>query len=135
MKKPSHPIESSLKWSQKAHRQGGKNDNHANPAAALAPLNVGSMFWTWQLGYKFLRLDVRRQDSDTSAWSLHLGSEGCQSNAAYAGMIDNLDRCIGLLMEEIQAQNLQENTIVIFTSDNGGIRQISCQDPLRAGKG
>ena len=25
--------------------------------------------------------------------------------------------------------------IVIFTSDNGGIRQISCQDPLRAGKG
>jgi len=66
---------------------------------------------------------------------LEKGSDGCQSNAAYAGMVDNLDRCIGLLLKEIQELDLRENTIVIFTSDNGGIRQISCQDPLRAGKG
>ena len=66
---------------------------------------------------------------------LEKGSDGCQSNAGYAGMVDNLDRCIGLLMKEIQALDLRENTIVIFTSDNGGIRRISCQDPLRAGKG
>lgn len=66
---------------------------------------------------------------------LEKGGSGCQSNAAYAGMVDNLDRCIGLLLKEIQELDLRENTIVIFTSDNGGIRQISCQDPLRAGKG
>lgn len=63
------------------------------------------------------------------------GSSGCQSNAAYAGMVDNLDRCIGLILEEIQSLGIEENTLVIFTSDNGGIRKISCQDPLRAGKG
>ena len=50
-------------------------------------------------------------------------------------MVDNLDRCIGLLLEELQSLGLEENTLVIFTSDNGGIRRISCQDPLRAGKG
>ena len=63
------------------------------------------------------------------------GAAGCQSNAAYAGMVDNLDRCIGLLMEEIGSLGLDKHTLVIFTSDNGGIRRISCQDPLRAGKG
>ena len=60
---------------------------------------------------------------------------GCQSHAGYAGMVDNLDRCIGILMEEIRSLDLEEKTLIIFTSDNGGIRKISCQDPLRAGKG
>jgi len=50
-------------------------------------------------------------------------------------MVDNLDRCIGLVLDELKSQNLEENTLVIFTSDNGGIRRVSCQDPLRAGKG
>jgi len=50
-------------------------------------------------------------------------------------MVDNLDSCIGSLMQELDLQGLKENTLVIFTSDNGGIREISCQDPLRAGKG
>jgi arylsulfatase A-like enzyme len=63
------------------------------------------------------------------------GNPGCQSNAAYAGMVDNMDRCIGLLLNELKSLGLEENTLVIFTSDNGGIRRVSCQDPLRAGKG
>lgn len=66
---------------------------------------------------------------------LERGGHGCQSNAAYAGMVDNLDRCIGLILNEIEALNLTQKTLIIFTSDNGGIRQVSCQDPLRAGKG
>lgn len=59
----------------------------------------------------------------------------CQNNASYAGMIDNLDSCIGRLIDELEMLGLSENTLVIFTSDNGGIREISCQNPLRAGKG
>ena len=50
--------------------------NHANPLAAPAPLNVPSMFWTWQTGYKFLRLDIGTD------WSFHLGSTGCISESA-----------------------------------------------------
>lgn len=63
------------------------------------------------------------------------GTVACQDNASYAGMVENLDSCIGRLMEELNVLGLSENTLVIFTSDNGGIREISCQDPLRAGKG
>jgi arylsulfatase A-like enzyme len=60
---------------------------------------------------------------------------GCQQNPVYAGMVDNLDGCIGSLVEELDKLGLSENTLLVFTSDNGGIRMVSCQDPLRAGKG
>ena len=50
--------------------------NHANPLTAPAPLNVASMFWTWQTGYKFLRLDLGTD------WSFHLGSTGCIAESA-----------------------------------------------------
>ena len=50
--------------------------NHGNPLAAAPPLNVPSMFWTWQSGYKFLRVDLGNE------WSFHLGSTGCMSASA-----------------------------------------------------
>ena len=50
-------------------------------------------------------------------------------------MIQSLDENIGKILDKIDALNLSENTLIIFTSDNGGIRAISNQYPLRAGKG
>ena len=57
------------------------------------------------------------------------------NRADYAGMIQSLDENIGKIIDKIDALNLSENTLIIFTSDNGGIRAISDQYPLRAGKG
>ncbi len=53
----------------------------------------------------------------------------------YAGMIESLDKNIGKILNTIEELNLSEKTLIIFTSDNGGIRAISNQFPLRAGKG
>ena len=50
--------------------------NHGNPLAVSAPLNVPSMFWTWQSGYKFVRIDIAND------FSFHLGSTGCVSASA-----------------------------------------------------
>jgi arylsulfatase A-like enzyme len=58
-----------------------------------------------------------------------------QDNPEYAAMIASLDENVGRLLAELEKVGLSKNTIVIFTSDNGGIRDISYQDPLRAGKG
>ena len=57
------------------------------------------------------------------------------NRADYAGMIQSLDENVGKIIDRIDALNLSENTLIIFTSDNGGIRAISNQHPLRAGKG
>jgi len=47
--------------------------NHLNPLTAEKPLNVSEMFWSWQLGHKFLRFDSAQE------FSFHLGSTGCKS--------------------------------------------------------
>jgi len=60
----------------------------------------------------------------------------------YAAVIETLDDTVGRLLEQIDRLNLATNTIVIFTSDNGGLhvpelghRTITHNTPFRAGKG
>ena len=54
--------------------------NHKDAAAAASPLNVTSMFWSWQAGYKFMRIDGESDGLPTGAL-LHLGSTGCEMSA------------------------------------------------------
>ena len=50
--------------------------NHLNPLTQSSPLNVPSMFWVWQMGHKFLRLELTNENDD---WLFHLGSTGCRA--------------------------------------------------------
>jgi len=61
--------------------------------------------------------------------------EASTKSAIYAAMVENVDTNIGHLLQTLESLNLTNNTLLVFTSDNGGIRAISKQDPLRAGKG
>ncbi len=53
-------------------------------------------------------------------------------NPAYAAMIEGMDRSIGRVLKELDTLGLEENTLVIFTSDNGS---LFTNGPLRANKG
>lgn len=50
--------------------------NHQDPLRAASPLNQSDMFWSWQQGYKYLRLELAGTEQQ---WALHLGATGCQS--------------------------------------------------------
>jgi len=52
---------------------------------------------------------------------------------AYAATIEQLDRQIGRLMKQLEEWDLARNTLVIFTSDNGG--DSASVAPLKGGKG
>jgi arylsulfatase A-like enzyme len=56
------------------------------------------------------------------------------SSALYAGCTKDLDTGVGLLLDKLDELGIAENTIVVFTSDNGGTNQSS-QEPLRGNKG
>ncbi len=56
-------------------------------------------------------------------------------NAVYAAMIESLDDGVGHLLATLDELKLRENTVVIFTSDNGGLMSSTSNVPLRAGKG
>lgn len=50
-------------------------ENHGHPPAAAAPLNLTALWWSWNAGYKYLRVDGRSSALD--GWRLHLGATGC----------------------------------------------------------
>ncbi|MEZ4668678.1 MAG: metallo-mystery pair system four-Cys motif protein [Anaerolineae bacterium] len=50
--------------------------NHMDTTTAPTPLNIAAMWWGWQGGYKFLRVDMM---ADGKPWFIHLGSTGCES--------------------------------------------------------
>jgi arylsulfatase A len=55
--------------------------------------------------------------------------------ANYLAMLEHLDNEIGRLLATLDALGLAENTLVIFTSDNGGLSRVTNNAPLREGKG
>lgn len=57
----------------------------------------------------------------------------------YAGMMEALDEAVGRVVATIEAQNLDQDTVIIFTGDNGGVTSgdafATAALPLRGGKG
>ena len=56
-------------------------------------------------------------------------------NAVYAGLIESVDDSVGVILRTLDELKLADNTIVIFTSDNGGLIGNTINLGLRAGKG
>ncbi len=62
-----------------------------------------------------------------------------QDHPVYAGMVEITDTAVGRVMDALDDAGLTDNTIVIFTSDNGGVSSgdafATSNLPLRGGKG
>ena len=62
-----------------------------------------------------------------------------QEHEIYAGMVEAMDQAVGKVLKSIEECGLDENTIVFFMSDNGGLSTAegwpTSNLPLRAGKG
>ncbi len=62
-----------------------------------------------------------------------------QDNPVYAGLVEQMDEAVGHVLDVLEANNLSSNTIVVFTSDNGGVASgddfATSNAPLRGGKG
>ncbi len=54
-------------------------------------------------------------------------------NQAYYGCIENMDHAVGRLLRYMEEQGLEEETLVIFTSDNGS-QVVGSNKPLRGEK-
>ncbi|NLS94799.1 MAG: sulfatase [Planctomycetaceae bacterium] len=70
---------------------------------------------------------------------------GGHNDPVYAAMIASVDESVGRVMETLDRLQLAENTVLIFSSDNGGVggyvreginaRDVTDNAPLRCGKG
>jgi len=62
-----------------------------------------------------------------------------QDNPIYAGLVESMDDAVGIVLKALKDSGLDKNTIVIFTSDNGGVSSgdsfSTASLPFRGGKG
>ncbi len=62
-----------------------------------------------------------------------------QDNPVYAGLVETMDDAIGVVLKKLDELNLTKNTIIVFTSDNGGVSSGDSYStsnlPYRGGKG
>lgn len=58
-----------------------------------------------------------------------------QKNAKYAAMVESVDDCAGRIMDALEEHGIADRTMIIFTSDNGGLVGPTSNAPLRSGKG
>ncbi|MEO0414180.1 MAG: sulfatase, partial [Verrucomicrobiota bacterium] len=85
-----------------------------------------------ELGFK---KDEENVIAETERWS-----DTRQDDPEYAAMVESMDENVGRVLEALKASGKDQNTVIIFTSDNGGLSTgknkkapTSCL-PLRAGK-
>jgi uncharacterized repeat protein (TIGR04052 family) len=55
--------------------------NHREPSSAPAPLNLSALWWTWNGGYKFMKIDGATMGLPMG-FNIHVGSTGCMGNNA-----------------------------------------------------
>lgn len=69
----------------------------------------------------------------------HIVRRTVQSHTGYAAMVENLDANVGRLLDALDRLGKAQDTIVVFTSDNGGLSSAegspTCNLPLAEGKG
>lgn len=62
-----------------------------------------------------------------------------QDNPVYAGLVETMDDAVGIVLDALAEMGLDENTIIVFTSDNGGVASGDAYStanlPFRGGKG
>jgi uncharacterized sulfatase len=80
--------------------------------------------------------DVHVQlDADSALISKYLQknpAEGYPSNAVYAAMIEHIDNSTGRIMDRLSALGIDDNTMIVFFSDNGGLISRFDKIPLHA---
>jgi len=73
--------------------------------------------------------------ADRVAWhQARLPAGASPKRAHYAAMVETLDHEVGRLLDALDASGKAAETLIIFTSDNGGHPEVSANGPLRGSK-
>ncbi len=94
------------------------------------------------LCYYTVHTPIEGKPEDAEYFESQIGEETSHRNSHYAAMHKSLDENVGRVLKKVKARGLENRTIVIFLSDNGGYtgkwkggQVVTNNDPLRSGKG
>jgi arylsulfatase A len=62
------------------------------------------------------------------------GNRAKRNNPHLAAQLESIDEGVGMIMDKLDELGIADNTVLIFTGDNGGEDRVTSNAPLRAGK-
>ena len=81
----------------------------------------GSAHFGWRGGWND-RSKRRYPKMPQQEWKIgDAGTESGESYPVYAGLVRGLDNSVGKILDKLEEAGIEENTLVVFLSDNGGI--------------
>jgi arylsulfatase A-like enzyme len=94
------------------------------------------------LSYYSVHTPIEAPEEDVERFRQNIRPEFNHRNPTYAAMVSRLDGNVGRILDKIDGLGLSENTVVMFSSDNGGYINeyrdkgvVTSNTPLRSGKG
>ena len=120
------------------------DDRLANEACAFIEKNRDRPFFLNLWPY-LVHTPLQSEPERVAAYAAAAKEGKRQRNPTYAAMVERLDEEVGKIMATLERLGLRDNTIIVFTSDNGGLignsgrkdrpPQVTSNFPLRTGKG
>lgn len=90
--------------------------NHQDVNKAESPLNLTSMFWVWNSGYKFARIDMKTSGIP-QGYFVHLGSTGCMDSMNTKHEVDEHSNTSSEMMNMKPKSCMNPNRSEIILSD------------------
>ena len=109
-------------------------DREASEAVRFMERNQNSPFFLY-LAHYAVHQPIQGKMEVVAKYKAKDKAGGKQSDPGYAAMVESVDDAMGTIRDALKRLKLEGNTIVIFTSDNGGLVGPTDNSPLRAGKG
>lgn len=116
-------------------------DRLTDEALKFIQKNRGKPFFLY-LPHYAVHTPIEGKKDKVEKYQANFKRLGIKANSEYAAMVESSDDSVGRIMRKLNELKLDERTVVIFTSDNGGLRYeqkstqaVTSNAPLRAGKG
>jgi len=132
--------------SKKSVKELGKETNYltdhlADLAVEQISESSGEPFFLY-FAFHVPHTPIQGRDDLVEQFQKGVNANAIHNNPTYAAMVKSMDLAVGRVLDSLEAQGIADDTLVIFTSDNGGLTQrygkhdnFTENLPLRRGKG
>lgn len=109
-------------------------DREAAEAATFITANKDRPFFLY-LPHYAVHTPIQAKKEVIEKYKAKQDKDAPHRNVGYAALVESVDDAMGVLLRTLDDLNLADKTVIVFTSDNGGLLGCTSNAPLRAGKG
>ena len=108
-------------------------DREGDEAAAFIRTHGGKRPFFLQMAHYAVHTPIQARKDITAKYAAKPKTN--QKNATYAAMVHSVDDAVGKILKALDEGGIADETLILFTSDNGGLLGPTDNAPLRSGKG